>query len=349
MRSPRSDWTLLLITGLALGACADEPDRNQEGSASETAGPGTGGDGDGDPGDGDGDPGDGDGDGDPGELVGLDLMTRLAGLWTGPATMTPLGTFEPMNMDLRPADDHVLFSRADLDADNSLRFAFSIETIAGQDRLIYRNGGYFMGLLRDSRTIVESHTPVDQDGAGSWRFCAVDGGCEYIDATFEFQSETELVFDVKVQGQQHVYWLAERVEARELPEPFPADESSQGNGDAPFPPMPTLVVDVSWQDPLAEPADVWVLLSTQDCPLMGFCDFSRSLVGTAEAGATSLELTIDQVHAGGYKANAILDRDRNLGETLFPGAGDAVSLPNQSVEIGAEGTSMAAVSILVEL
>lgn len=335
---PPSLALVSLLTGLALGACGDAAatDSPETESAETSAGDG-----------------DGDGDsattGDDGEIVGLDLMTRLAGLWTGAATMTPLGVFEPMNMDLRAADDHVLFSRVDLDAQNSLRFAFSIETIAGQDRLIYRNGGYFLGQLRDSRTIVESHTPVDQDGVGAWQFCAVDGGCDYIDARFEFQSPTELVFDVKVMGQQHVLWLAERVEARALPDPFPVDESSQGNGDAPFPPMPTLIVDASWPDPLVEPADVWILLSAQDCPLMDFCNFSRSIRGTADVGATSLELTIDQVHGDSYRLNAILDRDQNLAETLFPGSGDAVSLPNQPVEIAAEGTSMSAVTILVEL
>lgn len=276
-------------------------------------------------------------------IVGVELMTRLGGLWTGTASMTPLGVFEPMNMDMRAADEHVLFSRVDLDAENSLRFAFSIETIAGTDQLVYRNGGYFGGLLRDTRTILESQTD------DTWRFCAVDGGCDYIDALWELQSETELVFDVKVQGQQHVYWLAERVEARALPDPFPADHSAQGNGDAPFPEMPVLTVDVSWQDPLADPADVWVLLSVGDCPLMDFCDFSRSIRGTADAGATSLALTFEQIHGGAYKGNAILDRDQNLAETLFPGSGDAVSLPNQPVEIAAEGESNAALTVLVEL
>ena len=330
-----------MLTLLLGPACSDD------GGQTSSGGSATSGDGDGD-GDGDG-AGDGDGDGDAGELVGLDLMVRLAGLWTGPATMTPLGTLEPMNMDLRAADGHTLFSRADLDDQNSLRFAFSIETIGGQDQLVYRNGGYFAGLLRDSRTTIVEHTPVDAQGVGSWRFCAVDGGCDYIDARFEFQSETELVFDVEVKGAQHVLWIADRIEARSLPDPYPVDESSQGNGDAPFPDMPVLRVTVSWQDPLAAPADVWVLLSTQDCPLMGFCDFSRSLYGVAEAGATSLELSFDQIHAGPYKANAILDRDQNLASTLFPGTGDAVSLPNQAVEVAPAGESTAALTVLVEL
>ena len=97
------------------------------------------------------------------------------------------------------------------------------------------------------------------------------------------------------------------------------------------------------------PADVWVLLSTQPCPLMGFCDFSRSIRGTADVGATSLQLTIDQVHAGEYLGNAILDRDQNLEESLFPGDGDAVTLPNQPLEIAATGTSMLELATLVEL
>ncbi len=285
----------------------------------------------------------------PDELVGLDLMTRLAGLWSGPATMTPLGTFEPMNMDLRPADGHVLFSRADLDAQNSLRFAFMIESFGGEDVLVYRNGGYFLGILRDSRTTLVEHTPVDAQGRGSWRFCALDGGCDYIDALFELDGPDQLVFDVKVKGNQHVYWLAERLETRELPDPFPVDESSQGNGDAPFPPMPLLRATVSWQDPLAEPADVWVFLSTENCPLMGLCDFSRSIFATAETGATEVELVFDQIHAGAYKANAVLDRDQNLQSSLFPGSGDAVSIPNQSLTVEPSGESTVEIATIVEL
>jgi hypothetical protein len=283
------------------------------------------------------------------ELVGLDLMTRLAGLWSGPVTMTPLGTFEPMNMDLRPADGHVLFSRADLDASNSLRFAFEIETHGGQDVLVYRNGGYFLGMLRDSRTSLVEHAPVDAQGRGSWRFCSVsEAGCDYIDALFEFDDADHLVFDVKVNGEQHVYWLAERLEARDLPEPFPVDENPQAN-DAPFPAMPSLRTTVSWQDPLTEPADVWVFLSTMDCPLMGICDFSRSLRGTAEIGATSIELVHDQIHAGSYRGNAVLDRDQNLESSMFPGTGDAVTLPNQAVTVADSGESTLDLFTLVEL
>jgi hypothetical protein len=326
---------------LLFAACRD--DDAVPGADGESS-PTTGEPGDGDPGDGDSGDGDsGDGDGEPDEIAGLELMTALAGLWSGPATMTPLGSFEPMNMDLRAADGHVLFSRADLDPVNSLRFAFSIETIAGVDRLVYRNGGYFYGMLRDSRTIL-----VEQ-GPNTWRFCAVDGGCDYIDARWELQSPTELVFDVEVKGAQHVLWLADRVETRTLPDPFPADHGPQGSGDAPFPTMPSLRVTVSWQDPLSDPADVWVLLSVPDCPLMGFCEFSRSLYATAEVGATSSELLIDQVHAGNYKGNAVLDRDRNLTESLFPGSGDAVSLPNQPITIAATGESTATLVTLVEL
>jgi hypothetical protein len=342
MRSPTA-ILLLAWFPILLAACGgdnpgDDPGDDQVAQTESSSG-----DGDGDSGDGDGEPGDGDGDGEPEGIAGLELLPQLAGLWSGPATMTPLGVFEPMNMDLRAADGHVLFSRADLDAENSLRFAFSIETIGGKDQLVYRNGGYFLGMLRDSRTILVER------GQDSWRFCAVDGGCDYIDALWQLHSPTELTFDVKVKGAQHVLWLADRVQARTLPDPFPADESSQGNGDAPFPTMPSLRVTVSWQTPLEDPADVWVLLSAQDCPLAGFCDFSRSISGVAETGATSLVLDFEQIHAGNYKGNAILDRDRNLTESLFPGSGDAVSLPNQPITIAAEGQSTATLVTLVEL
>jgi hypothetical protein len=327
---------MVAVSLLTLAGCADTPAAEDTGASETSSGSGA-------SETGSTETGSGDGDGDPAAPAGIELLAALAGLWAGPVTMTPLGTFEAMHMDLRPVDAHALFSRVDLDAHNSLRFMFSIETIAGHDQLVYRNGGYFTGMLRDTRTALVEHD------ASHWRFCAVDGGCDYVDANWERQSETELVLDVKVQGQQHVLWIADRVEPRSVPDPFPADASPQGSGDAPFPPMPSLEVTVSWSDPLLDPADVYVLLSAQDCPLSGFCNYSRSIRGTAEAGATSLELRIDQVHAGAYKGNAILDRDQDLETSLFPGDGDAVSIPNQAITIADSGESTASLIVLVEL
>ncbi len=114
-----------------------------------------------------------------GGIVGLELLAKLPGLWSGPATMTPLGTFPMMNFDLRPVDGQFVFGQAELDADETLRFGFSVETYGGQNVLAYRNGGFFGGVLRDTRTAL-----VDTDG-GTWRFCYVgDGGCSYLDARF---------------------------------------------------------------------------------------------------------------------------------------------------------------------
>lgn len=281
--------------------------------------------------------------------AGLEFVPALAGLWTGPVTMTPLGAFPTMNMDLQFVDGQVLFSRADLDAANSLRFAFSVETIAGADTLIYRNGGYFLGILRDSRTVLVEHEGVAGEGPASYRFCALDGGCDYIDALWEFDDAEHLVLDVKVEGMQHVYWLAERVQTRPVPEGLPEGLESQGAGDAPFPEMPSLRATVTWMDPLAMPGDVWVLLSKQDCGINELCDFSRSLLTTVEAGAVSGELLIDQLHPGDYKITAFLDRDQNLAETLFPGTGDGVSLPNGPVTVAPSGETTTTVPILVEL
>jgi len=73
------------------------------------------------------------------------------------------------------------------------------------------------------------------------------------------------------------------------------------------------------------------------------------VIGAVEPGATSAELIVDQVHAGAYKANAVLDRDQNFDESLFPGSGDAVSLPNQDVAVAAGGESTASLSLVVEL
>ncbi|MEW5848224.1 MAG: hypothetical protein AB2A00_05390 [Myxococcota bacterium] len=286
-----------------------------------------------------------------GGAVGTSLLPRLVGLWSGPATQTPLGDFQMMNVDFRAADEHTLFGRVDLDADNNLRFAFNVETHGGKDVLTYRNGGYFLGILRDTRTELVEH----DEASGTWRFCAVSGGCDYLDALYDFDGPDHLVFDVKVRLRnstsktQHVLWDAQRVETRELAEPFPVDLTSQGTGNAPFPPMPTLAVTVGWGSALTSEAQVWVLLSTQDCSLGGACNISRSLRAVAPAGATSATLTFEQIHAGSYKVNATLDRNNNMQTTLFPDSGDGVGAPNRAITVNAQGASTASTSILYTL
>lgn len=278
-----------------------------------------------------------------GDVAGLELMPRLAGLWSGPATMTPLGTFPLMNMDIRAASSQVLFSRADLDEQNSLRFAFEVEAPGGAPTLVYRNGGYFLGLLRDSRTAL-----VEQ-GADSWRFCSTGPqGCDYIDARWSFSGADALVFDVKVKGAQHVYWEATRKETRALAGPFPGDLTPLAS-DAEFPPMPALKIDVSWIGGLAEDGEVWAILTTTDCDLQLSCTSSRSLRKAASAGATSATMTIDQIHAGDYKLNTILDRNRNMATTLYPDKGDGLGTLNQAVTVAPTGESQAKSTILFTL
>jgi hypothetical protein len=274
---------------------------------------------------------------------GLELMTRFVGLWSGPATMTPLGTFPLMNMDVRAASGRVLFSRVDLDEDNSLRFAFAVEAPDGAPTLVYRNGGYFLGIERDSRAALVEHTP------DMWRFCSTSAmGCDYIDASFTFTGDAELVFDARVKGQQHVYWEAQRAEHRELAEPFPADEEPLAS-DAEFPPMPTLAIEVSWTEPLMDDGEVWVVLSTTDCDLTLACTVSRSLRKAVLMDATSATMTIEQIHAGDYKLNAILDRNGNFATTQFPDAGDGVAQLNKNITVAPDGETSVKTAILITL
>lgn len=272
-------------------------------------------------------------------FAGGALLPRLGGLWSGSASQTPLGTFPIMNIDLRAADSRTLFSRTDLDAKNNLRFAFLVETHGGRDVLVFRNGGYFLGILRDTRAEL-----LDVTG-DRYRFCAVERGCDYLQAVWELKSESELLLDVKVRGQQHVYWPARRVETRALPQPFPADFSSQGTGDAPFPPMPALTVDVIFNGALTADADVWVILSEKGCMLDG-CVQSRQLMTTAPSGSAHVELSFEQLHPGDYQAMALLDRNRTFTTTLHPSRGDGITWPlNQSVTATGTGTSRATLRI----
>lgn len=53
---------------------------------------------------------------------GLALLDHLAGLWSGPATQTPLGDFPMMNVDFRAMTPDFFWGRVDLDAQDALRF-----------------------------------------------------------------------------------------------------------------------------------------------------------------------------------------------------------------------------------
>lgn len=282
----------------------------------------------------------------PPDDAALALLNALPGLWIAPVTsMTSVGDFPIMAMDVRPADDRTLFSRVDLDGANNLRFAFAIEEHDGGPVLVFRNGGYFLGILRDTRTTLVEHDPAAQ----TWRFCAVAAGCAYVDALFTLETPERLVLTTTVMGRPHMHWEGIKREERALDGAFPYDPAP-GAADDPFPPMPSLRVTLTWTTPTSEAVDAWVVLSTTDCSLVpGSCQPSRFIRATAEVGATSAELVLDQIHAGAYQANAFLDNNGNLSGTLFPDSGDLVSLPNHDVEIAPAGESTAAIALLVEL
>lgn len=258
-----------------------------------------------------------------------DFFARLPGLWVAPVTSnTSAGDFPTMNMDIRVAGE-TLFSRVDLDGDNSLRFGFEHEAPEGVDELVFRNGGEFLGILRDTRTVLEE---VSEDRM-TWRFCARFGGCGYVDATFRFGVET-LALEADIMGMRHVEWMAMRREAR----PTAASElpSATVAEDADFPPLPTLNVDVSWTAPLPGPGDVWVVLSTTPCgvdPAQN-CVPSRFIHVTALEGSIHAAVSVEQIHPGSYFANVVLDRNQNLiGSGLFPDSADGVALPDTAVTV----------------
>ncbi|MCR9165242.1 MAG: hypothetical protein ACE37F_26990 [Nannocystaceae bacterium] len=282
--------------------------------------------------------------GEPDPAEASAFFVSIAGLWVAPVTSwTSAGSFPTMNMDVRAASDGVLFSRVDLDGDNSLRFAFALEEHDGQTVLTFRNGGDFLGIPRDTRTALE-----ESDGT-LWRFCALGGGCDYVDARFDFSQDDTLRLDVDVLGMRHIEWIASRLEARPLEGAFPTPPAQPGDAD--FPAMPELAVQASWSEPLAEPADIWVVLTTTDCgvnPLEN-CVPSRYMRATADAGSTSVVVAFEQIHDGDYRANAVLDRNRNMtAGILLPDMGDAVSFP-LDVPTQVPQTGMGTVDLLLSV
>lgn len=348
------DSASLVCSSLALllSACVvtdPEADAGDEGTAGETADDTTAGGSLDDGSDGGSDDADSTGDDPvdpPADDAAAQLLRRLPGLWVAPVTsMTSVGNFPIMAMDMRPADDRTIFSRVDLDADNNLRFAFTTEELDGESTLIFRNGGEFLGFLRDTRTALVEHNPEEN----LWRLCAVAGGCKYIEARISFPSEDTLIVSADVLGTPHMHWEGQLEEERAVDGEFPYD-TTPGDLTDPFPPMPTLNTTLSWTTPLAEPTEAWLVLTTSECTLVpGSCSPSRFIRGTAPAGATSIELVMDQIHAGDYQATAVLDANGNMAATLFPDSGDRVSLPNQPIAVADRGQSDASIMLLVEL
>jgi hypothetical protein len=284
------------------------------------------------------------GTGEPVDDAQLELVQRLGGLWVAPVTSwSSAGSFPTMNMDMRPADDRVLFSRVDLDADNALRFAFSHEVHDGQSVLVFRNGGLFQGVVRDTRTRLVEHDP----DAETWRFCAIAGGCMYVDAVFDFQGDDAFTLEVKVLGMDHVRWSPTRREDRDA---APLADAEPNDADAPFPDMPSARLELTWTEPLEHETEAWVILTTTDCGFApGSCTPSRFMRTIAPAGATQAQLVLDQLHSGAYKVNAVLDRNGNLASTLFPDSGDTVSLPNRSLDVAPQGETTATFAITIDL
>lgn len=276
----------------------------------------------------------------PDPVLGLQVLPKLAGLWSGTASQTPLGTFPMMNVDFRAMNDGLLWGRVDLDPDNALRFGLEVEA-RQPDQLVYRNGGFFAGMLRDDRTLLMEHDAAEE----RWRFCHESLGCDYIDAVYDFDGPDSLLFDVKVRAEQHVYWTATRLEERSLPDGFPSGDAAAP--DAPLLDMPEARVTVSWSTPLAEEADVWVVFTVEACTLGSGCPISRSTRVVVPAGATTAEAVMPEIHAGPYKAAAVLDRDRNLAATFIPGPQDGVSLPNRDIEVGPTGVTQVQLTIVL--
>jgi hypothetical protein len=278
-------------------------------------------------------------------MAAHEFLARWPGLWLGPVdSMTSAGDFPVMNMDVRPVDGYTLFSRVDLDSGNSLRIAFVIEDHGDGPVLVLRNGGKFIGLLRDDRTqLVEADLEAE-----TWRFCSIDQGCEFIEATMDFDGPDSVLMHVEVRGNFHFDWPATRVELREEDGMFPVDDTAQP-GDAPFPPMPDLHVTMAWDAPVEVATDAWVILTTTNCYPSFDCNASRFIKTSVEPGATSAEVVLEQIHAGEYKATAVLDRNANFAGTLFPDTGDLATFPDRPADVGPEGTSDVSLNLTVEI
>jgi hypothetical protein len=262
----------------------------------------------------------GEGEAAEGEGEALDdtsLFVRLAGLWAGPVdSQTSLGDFVLMSMDHRVSDG-VLFARGDFDADNAIRWWLWLDDTG---RLRFENGGYFAGFFRSDGCVLDS--VVDD----TWRFCALDGGCDHIDARFAFSASDRLRLSIVVDGAPHATWDAEQVETRAAAVPAATDGSA--------PALPSVVVNATFSE-VPEGASLWLILTAGRCGLTFDCNVSRSFRQTLAAGATSTSFVVNEVHPGAYFGVVVVDTNGNFSTSPFPDGGDRVSVPDRPVTIDA--------------
>jgi hypothetical protein len=173
-----------------------------------------------------------------GQVAGAEFLRRIAGTWTGINSNTPIGFDFPLTVSFAPSSDSFMFGKFEIDPENNVLWGFNVENYGNGDVLAYRNGGYLLGLRRDSRTALVEY---DTEG-GYYRFCAVKesgfpvDGCNYIDARYTFSAPDRMLFEVFTRGTDpHVHWEAARVEAPALDERFPASLASQGDGSVAWP------------------------------------------------------------------------------------------------------------------
>ncbi|MEZ4435092.1 MAG: hypothetical protein R3F65_22025 [bacterium] len=122
-----------------------------------------------------------------------------------------------------------------------------------------------------------------------------------------------------------------------------------GPHDGPSLPLPSLRVEVQWAAALAEAAPVWLLVSTTPCGLAVACTPARIMRAEAAAGARSVALVVDQIHPGGYVLNAVVDRDGDFAQTLFPTSGDGLAGLDRMIEVGAGRESAFTLPVLFDL
>lgn len=295
---------IVLLACLGCSVAPSVPIDDDDGGTATGEGEGEGNEGEGEPAEGEGE-----------ALDDTGLFLRLAGLWAGPAdSQTSLGDFVLMSMDHR-ASDGVLFARGDLDADNAIRWWLWLDD-AGHLR--FENGGFFAGFFRSDSCVLDSI--VDD----TWRFCAVDGGCDHIDARFAFSGSERLRLSIVVDGAPHATWDAELVEQRPSLVPPPT------TGIAPA--VPSVAVSATFAEVPAG-ASVWLVLTATRCGFTFDCHASRSFRQALTAGATSTSFVVNEVHPGDYFGVVVVDTNGNFSTSPFPDGGDRVSLPDRPVTV----------------
>jgi hypothetical protein len=307
---------------------------------------------------------------------GFGVLEKVVGIWNGPVTSTtPLGGYPEWIVDFRPIAASQVSAKNELDTHNDIHMSFFVARYKGSYRVAFRNGGMFGGQTRVSYFLADSVSETTTQSY--YRFSEVVRGADRAFTEVIRRQDSLIVrsstnrYNMQATSSPHMEWRARlqdltaseaAVAAHDFPRKVltldltePLEDRTEAifytfsDGD-PYteqqqPYLGQAAVTYTFAGGFTpDPArKVFIVITTQ--PLISGFNFDISAMRYRSRyvllDATEGAFTFNYMHPGSYYAYAIYDADGSGGLS----SGDRVSAANTALNLAAEGSGSASLSI----